>query len=343
MNNKRVTIYDIAKALGISGSYVSKALSNHPVVSEKVKNLVKKKATELNYKHNSFAANLRQGKSKIIGIIVPKISEIFFANVIAGVEEICYKHKHHIIICQSEESFTKEQEAVETLIRQNVDCIMISLSQETMSNLHLKEILDNQIHLIQFDRFDDSIVSSIVKNDNQEASYKAVSHLIKQGFKNIAYIGGPEHLAVYSERKKGFAKAISETGISLDENFIKHVTISREEAKTIALKLLSQRNRPDAFFTASDPAALGVLQAAKELNIKVPQQLGVIGFQNEEFTKYVTPSLSSVEQKSREIGKTAANLYFNSILKAKDKKFHKTEIISCELIVRESSEMRIDI
>ncbi|HEX7367044.1 MAG TPA: LacI family DNA-binding transcriptional regulator [Pelobium sp.] len=342
MKKKRITIYDIAEALGISGSYVSKALSNDPVVSEKVKSRVKKKAAELNYKHNSFAANLRRGKSKIIGIIVPKISEIFFANVIAGIEEICYQHKHHIIICQSEESFTKEQEAVETLIRQNVDCVMISLSQETISNAHLKEIINHQTHLIQFDRFDDSVESSIVKNDNEEASYQAVRHLVKQGFKNIAYIGGPEHLAVYNERKNGFIKAIHETGKSLNEDFTKHVSISRDEAKAIALKLLAQKNRPDAFFTASDPAALGVMQAAKELNIKVPQELGVIGFQNEEFTNYISPSLSSVEQRSRDIGKTAANLYFNNIMKTKEKKFYKTEVISCELVVRESSQKRID-
>lgn len=338
MKDKRVTIYDIAKALGISGSYVSKALNDHPIINEKMKGLVKQKALELHYKHNSFAANLRQGGSKTIGIIVPKINEMFFANVIAGVEEVCYEHNHHIIICQSEETFKKEQEAVEILIRQNVDCIMISLSQQTRSNLHLQEIINNQIHLIQFDRFDDSVASFIVKNDNKIASFNAVNHLINQGFKNICYIGGPQHLAVYSERKKGFLKALKQANMSLNADFINHISISREEAKGIAINLLSQEDRPDAFFTASDFAALGVLQAAKELSISVPKQLGIAGFQNEEFTDYVTPTLTSVEQKSKEMGKSAANLYFNNIVNAKERKpNYRTEIISCEIIVRESS------
>lgn len=339
MKEKRVTIYDIAKALGISGSYVSKALNNHPVVSEKIKSLVNKKASELNYKHNSFAANLRQGNSKIIGIIVPKINETFFSNVIAGVQEVCFKHKHHVIICQSEESFEKEQEAVETLIRQNVDCIIISLSQETQTNKHLKEIMKNQIQLVQFDRFDDTVESFIVKNDNKKASFNAVKHLIDGGFKNIAYIGGPEHLATYHERKNGFLEALQQSGMIQNESLINNVCLSREESKAIALNLLSNKERPDAFFTASDPAALGVLQAAKQLNIKIPSQLGVIGFQNEEFTNYVTPTLSSVEQNSKEMGKRAASLYFDDVANSERKKSNYcVEVVTCELIIRESSE-----
>lgn len=335
---KRITIYDIAKELGISGSYVSRALNDHPTTSEKMRELVKQKAKSLNYKHNTSAANLRQGNSKIIGIIVPKINETFFANVIAGIEEVCCKYKYHIIICQSEENLKKEREAIDTLIKQNVDCIMISLSQETKTNVHLLEILENKIHLIQFDRVDESVESFIIKNDNKIAAFNGVKHLIDMGYEKIAHIGGPDFLNIYAERKQGYFEALMDARKTIFEGEISNIALSRFEAKTIALKLLNKENRPDAFFTSSDQAALGVIQAAKELNISIPKDLGVLGFQDEEFSSFISPTLSSINQQSKQMGISAANLYLKSIYKNKDKTLKPSiEIIDCKLIVRESS------
>ncbi|TCC91746.1 LacI family transcriptional regulator [Pedobacter frigiditerrae] len=339
---KRITIYDLAKELGISGSYVSRALNDHPTTSEKMREMVKQKAKELNYKHNTSAANLRQGNSKIIGIIVPKINETFFANVIAGIEEICSKYKYHIIICQSEENLKKEKEAIDTLIKQNVDCIMISLSQETKTNAHLLDILANKIHLIQFDRVDESVESYIIKNDNKIAAFNGVEHLIKMGYERIAHIGGPVYLNIYADRKQGYREALLKAKHTLFDDEIDNIALSRTDAKTIALKLLSKQDRPDAFFTSSDQAALGVIQAAKELNISIPKDLGVLGFQDEEFSSFISPNLSSINQQSKQIGISAANLFFKTILKNKVKTTESsTEIINCELMIRESSYRKI--
>ena len=151
-SRKRITIYDLAKELGISASYISKALNNHPLINEKVKKRVKKKAIELNYRHNSHAANLRQGSSKTIGVIVPHINQSFFSEAIAGIEEVCFKNNHSLVICQSHESFEQECIAIDTLIHQNVDCILISVSAGTRSASHLETIEKNNIALIQFDR-----------------------------------------------------------------------------------------------------------------------------------------------------------------------------------------------
>ncbi|HEY4198796.1 MAG TPA: LacI family DNA-binding transcriptional regulator, partial [Mucilaginibacter sp.] len=150
--NKRVTIYDIAEQVGVAPSSVSKALNDQPNVSKKIKSLVNAKAKELNYIHNTNAANLRRGSSKTIGVIVPKINTTFFSNAIAGIEEACYENNHNLIICQSDESYIKETKAVDTLIHHNVDCILISLSIETGSNHHLQAISDHHITLVQFDR-----------------------------------------------------------------------------------------------------------------------------------------------------------------------------------------------
>lgn len=138
MRNKRITIYDLAKELGVSASYISKALNGHPSINDKIKVKVRKKANELNYKYNSHAANLRRGFSKTIGVIVPHINQSFFSEAIAGIEEVCFENGHSLIICQSHESFEQECIAIDTLIHQNVDCILISVAAETRSSFHLE-------------------------------------------------------------------------------------------------------------------------------------------------------------------------------------------------------------
>lgn len=347
MKSKRVTIYDLAKELGISASYISKALNNHPSISEKIKQAVKKKAAELHYKQNTHAANLRQGLSKTMGVIVPHIDQRFFSEAIAGIEEVCFENNHGLIICQSHESFKKECLAVDTLIHQNVDCILISISAETQSSAHLQTIKENNIELVQFDRYIDDLDSYTVSNDNEEASYKVVRTLIEQGYKKLAFIGGPEHLAIFNKRKQGYLKAIKEAQLIIPYNFIVSDSLSKEKAFEAAMELLTFKEPPDAFFTVSDHQSLGVLQAADSLNIKIPEQLGIFGFANESFTELIRPSLSSVDQKSKELGKHAANIYFEKILKNKGgkgnkkevskKETSKSEIIKSDIIVRESS------
>lgn len=350
MSSKRVTIYDLAKELGISASYISKALNNHPSISEKIKQAVKKKAAELNYKQNSYAANLRQGVSKTIGVIVPHIDQRFFSEAIAGIEEVCFEKNYGLIICQSHESFKKECLAIDTLIHQNVDCILISVSAETQTSAHLQTIEENNIELIQFDRYMDDLDSYKVSNDNEEASYKVVRTLIDQGYKKLAFIGGPDHLAIFKKRKNGYLKAIKEAQLIIPYNFIVSETLSKEKAFETAMELLTFKEPPDAFFTVSDHQSLGVLEAAESLNLKVPEQLGIFGFANEAFTELIRPSLSSVDQKSKELGRHAANVYFDKLLKSKNlkgnkkeiskKDINKNEIIKSEIIVRQSSVKR---
>ena len=347
MSRKRVTIYDLAKELGISASYISKALNNHPSISEKIKQTVKKKAAELNYKQNTHAANLRQGLSKTIGVIVPHIDQRFFSEAISGIEEVCFENNYGLIICQSHESFKQECLAIDTLIHQNVDCILISISAETRSPAHLQTIKNNNIELIQFDRYLDELDSHIVSNDNEEASYNVVSTLIKQGYTKIAFIGGPEHLTIFNKRKQGYLKAIKEAQLIIPYNFITSNNLAKEKAFEVAMELLTFKEPPDAFFTVSDHQSLGVLQAAESLKIKVPEQLGIFGFANEAFTEIIRPSLSSVDQKSKELGRHAAYVYFEKILKSKSAKpnkketskkvLTKSEVIESEIIVRQSS------
>ena len=342
---KRTTIRDIADAVGIAPSSVSKALNDLPTISANMKTLVRAKAIELNYKHNSHAANLRRGSSRTIGVIVPKINVAFFADVISGIEQTCFENDHGLIICQSEESFVKEAKAIETLIQQNVDCILISLSQETKSIEHLKEVSNHHIHLIQFDRVDESLGGHMLVNDNHKASCKAVNHLISQGYKSIAFLGGPDNLPLYKERKQGFLDSIKKAGLVIPYNFIVDNILKKETAQTTALELLKLNNPPDAFFTVSDYAALGVLKAAELCHKKVPEDIGIIGFSNEFFTEVMSPTLSTISQQSKKMGQEAANIYFEHILNRngfnKESPFFK-KVIESSIIIRQSSSKKMN-
>lgn len=338
---KRTTIYDIAKEVGIAPSSVSKALNNLPSVSEKIRALVKAKASELNYKHNSNAANLRTGSSRTIGVIVPKINVAFFSDAIAGMEEACFENNHRLIICQSDESYAKEVQCIQTLIHQNVDCIIISLSQETRSTQHLFEVKKHHMQLVQFDRVDEGFESHRIVNDNAEAAYKAVKHLIDQGYKKIAFFGGSDHLAVYKQRKQGYLRAIKEADLNIPYNYILDNAFRKDTALKAAIELLTYKDPPDAFFTVTDYSALGVMKAAVSLGLRVPEQVGIMGFANEAFTEFTFPTLSSVDQQSRSLGKAAANVYFNHVLTADSSSAiaHNFEIqlIESSLVIRESS------
>jgi len=338
MNNKRVTIYDIAKELGISASYISKALNNHPAISEKVKEAVKKKAIELNYKQNSHAANLRQGSSKTVGVIVPHINQSFFSEAIAGIEEACFANNHGLIICQSHESFKQECKAIDTLIHQNVDCILISVSAETQSTSYLETIKKNRIELIQFDRCIDSLDSYKVLNDNKEASYNVVKNLINEGYKRIAFLGGPEHLTVFKNRKEGYLKAIKEAGLPIPYNYIVNDVLDSKKASEAVEEILSLKEPPDAFFTVSDHQSLVVFKIAESMGIMIPEQLGIFGFANEDFSEIIKPALSSVDQKSKELGRQAANLYFKKVQnKNQDFVADKNLVVESQIIIRQSS------
>lgn len=338
MSGKRATIYHIAEELGMSASYVSRALNDHPLVNASVREKVKKKAAELNYRHNSHAANLRQGSSKTVGVIIPHITQSFFSEAIAGIEEACFANNYSLIICQSHESFAQERKAVDTLIRQNVDCILISVSEETQSAEHLEAARESGIDIIQFDRYVDKTAGYKVMSDNADAAYAAVKHLVSEKYKKIAFIGGPWYLPVFRDRKEGYIKGIKEAGLNIPFNYVVENALNRELTLQAAKELLSGKDRPDAIITVSDTQALAVLQLAETMQIQVPQQLGLLGFANESFTELLRPTLTTIDQQSKELGKQAASLYFNKVAAgntrvAADEKL----VIKSNIIIRQST------
>jgi LacI family repressor for deo operon, udp, cdd, tsx, nupC, and nupG len=303
------------------------------------KKLILQTAEELNYKMNSLASNLRKGQSKTIGVIVPRINQNFFANVIAGIEDASYKQGYNLIICQSNESYEKEVQCVNTLINQHVDCIVISISVETINYQHLKNILDHHIELIQFDRVADELETLKVINDTLQASYEAVNHLITQGYKRIALLEGPQSLNIFRQRKEGYLQALKKHNMPVINELMLENAWTKELGAQATRQLLSLPDPPDAIFAStSDFSALGVLEVATAMNIKVPAQLGICGYSNEDFTEITIPSITTIDQFSVDMGKTIANLYFEEMKNTDVSATPKTISIKPKLITRSSTQ-----
>lgn len=334
---KRTTIYDIAQRLNLAASSVSRALNNSPKVNAVTRALVHKTAAEMNYQHNVMAANLRKGNNPTIGVVLPRINQDFFSNVIAGIEEITYNKGYNLVICQSNELHKREVDCVNTLINQQVSCIIISLAAETGNHDHLQQVLDRNIHLIQFDRVAPEIDTFKVINENEKASYEAVSHLIGQGYKRIALLEGPQHLDIFNQRKKGYITALKEHNLPVLQELMCENAWTKELSAEATAQLLDLPSPPDAIFAStSDFSALGVLEVATKKGIAVPKDLGICGYSNEPFTEITSPSITTIDQYSIDMGNTIAKLYFEEM---EDVEQYEPRIVSLRptLIIRNST------
>jgi len=337
MSNKKATVHDIALKLGITASTVSRALNDHPRISAATKKLVLKTAKEVNYQPNHIAAALRMGKSRLIGVIVPTANRNFFSSVVRGIDEIADSLGYRVILCQSYENYEKEVETINALLSARVDGIIVSIAKNTEKFDHFQRVIDKGIPLVLFDRITDQIEVNQVVIDDYWASYKAVEHLIAQGYRKIAHFTSPRKINIYKERLRGYIDALTEHGLAVDQSLIIESNMQLEDGQQSARHLLDQAVEFDAIFSAADYAAMGALQVLKEKNIPVPRQVGIVGFGNEPFTSFTDPPLSTVDQTSIAMGHVTAELFFE-LLKAEPKKFiPQKSVLKPELIIRASS------
>jgi LacI family transcriptional regulator len=334
---KKANIMDVAKYLGVATSTVSRALQDHPSISAKTKKLVSNAVRELNYSPNKIAANLRSGNGMAIGVIIPKINSNFMSNCIFGIENVIYPSGYNLIICQSTEHYEKELSNVRTLIDSQVSGILISVSNETVSTDHLTMVKANNIPLIMFDRINESLEVDCVVNDDARGAAEAVEHLIEQGYSKIALLNGPEQIYVYQNRYQGYRQALTVNNLDLQPDWVIQNINSQKDAYQATNLWLDSKHPPDAIFCASDTLALGVLQALKERNIQLPQQMGVVGYGNDIYGDLTTPTLTSVEQFPQEIGASAAQIMLQMLGDKNIKTIPKTISIRPRLIIRGSS------
>ncbi|TDD78585.1 LacI family DNA-binding transcriptional regulator [Flavobacterium caseinilyticum] len=306
---KEATLKEIAEKLGISITTVSKALKNYPDVSLKTKDAVISLAKKLNYSPNSFAVNLRTKESKTIGLIIPEIVHHFFSNVINGIVDEAEKNGYLVIILQSNETLALEKKQVELLINKRVDGIIMSLSNESNNDDHIKEIINRKIPFVMFDKIAKlSKCSKVIIND-QKAAFNAVQHLIDNGCKKIAHIRGPLNPQNSIDRFIGYKKALEKNNIPFDAKLVytcEHVTF--EEGRAFAEQIIKEHSDIDGIFAITDLVAVGVLSYFNDAGIKIPEQVSVIGFSNWFMSQVITPKLSTVDQPSHAMGVESFNL-----------------------------------
>ncbi|UYQ91744.1 LacI family transcriptional regulator [Chitinophaga horti] len=307
----KTTIEDIARALNITAATVSRALHNHPAIKEATKKIVRETAEKLNYRPNRIASSLRLGRSYIIGVIIPSAEISFFGSVIHGIEKVANINGYNVLIYQSNELYESEKKGVQTFLQSQVDGVLASISKETINLDHYSELKRRGIPLVLFDRASDSLgVSSVVVNDYRGA-FDATRHLIEQGCRRIAHIGGQQHVNIFNQRLKGYIDALNVHNIALDDDLIVYGKVSIESGRECMNRLLAGTNVPDGVFAVEDFTALGAMQAIKSAGKKMPEEIALIGFANEAFGEYLTPSLSTVNQQTVVMGEEAAKLFFD--------------------------------
>jgi LacI family transcriptional regulator len=340
MKFEALTIKDIAKALDLSVSTVSKALRGSYEISEETKKLVLAYAQEHNYKPNPIAQSLKQGLSKSIGVIVCNIDNNFFSQVIDGIESVAHQKDYNVIITQSQESYEREISNSEHLSSRSVDGLIISLSAETQQVDHLMKLHQKGLPIVQFDRVTDKIPTHRVTADNFKGAYDATWHLLQQGFRRIAHITSSGSLSITCERMAGYKEALRDAGLKPDDRYIKfcqHGGMVQAETRQALGELLQLEQRPDAIFTASDRLSTTTLSLLRKMDIDIPGQIGLVGFTNSISADIFNPSLTAVVQPALEMGRLATEMLINLIESKRPVTEFQQRVLETELKIRDSS------
>lgn len=334
---KEVTIYDIAQRLSLSTATVSRGLQDHSAISKITRKKIQDAAKEMGYRHNNFASNLRKQKTNTIGIIVHELNSNFITSVLAGIEKVSTEAGYDLIITHSSESFKKETANVLNLFHKRVDGIIASLSFDTKGLDHFQPFFDKHIPVIFFDRVEENSDNAKVVIDNYKNGYQATQHLIEQGSKRIVIVTANLSRNVYAQRFKGYKDALFDNGIEFDENLVLIKDLSEKCGREAALQILEMKPMPDAAFITNDFSAAVCMQTLKEHGLRIPEDIAIVGFNNDAISKIVEPQLTTINYPGIDIGEIAAR---NLIAHLKgDSKITQTNtiIVKSELIIRKSS------
>ncbi|RLD35527.1 MAG: LacI family transcriptional regulator [Bacteroidetes bacterium] len=327
----QVTIKDIARKLGVSTSTVSRALKDHPDISVKTREAVKELANILGYKPNMIALNLKHSRTNTIGVLVPEVEHYFFSSVLNGVEEVAYKNNFSVMVFQSNESSLREVLIAQNFLTNRVDGVLASFSKNTHDFSHFKQIIENEIPLVFFDRERGELHADSVIVDDYSGAYHAVSHLISKGSRRIAFYSAPQHLVLGKNRLEGYKAALEDHGITYNPELV-YSCDTFDEAEKISRSILKKHDRPDAIFAVNDLTAIGAMKVAKKLGLRVPDDIRFVGFENSRSSWICEPELTTVDQFGFELGKEAtglllARIKLNTFEYEVERRMMKTQVV----------------
>jgi LacI family transcriptional regulator len=337
--DKKITIYDIAKVLDISPATVSRALREQTMATSETRKMVVDIAFKLGYRPNKLASALKSGKTYTIGVIVPSVKANFFASIIHSMEEGLKNSGYRIILYQSAESIKNEIKGVKTLLEVQVDGIMASLSLETDDISHFKEVIRQNKPLVLFDRVDERLKVPTVTLNDFKAGFLATSHMIERGYKRIAFLTTGHQIKIFRERLEGYKLALGINNLPIIEDDIILGGLSIKAGRYGVARLFREGHCPDAVIAADDFTALGAIKKLKEIGYLSPE-VGVMGFANEVFSSYVTPSLSTVDQYPSRMGTECARLFLEMINRKDPYEKINKIVIEPTILERQSTAMR---
>lgn len=333
---KHITIKDVAKALNVSVSTVSRAFNDKYDIRKETREKVLYKAKEMGFHPNPIAQKLISKCSYNIGVVVPEFVNPFFPEVIIGIQKILLKEGYQILIMQSNELFDTELENVKTLVNNMVDGLILSLTSKTISTSYYKELINKGFPLVLFNRTSDELETSKVIFDDYKWAFFATEHLIQQGYKRIVHFSGPTGLILSQNRMKGFKDAHKKYKMEVSNEQIIEAGFLMEDGQREIEKLIKANRLPDAIFAVNDPCAMGTMKSLKKYGIKVPREVGIVGFTETKMAALIDPPLTSVAQPTFQIGETIAGLLLERI-NSKGIFIPQTIVLNGRLNVRESS------
>ena len=334
---REITIYDIAQKLDVSPSTVSRALKGHHSIGKKTIEAVQNLAKELGYQPNTFATSLRKNKTNLIGVITPKINRPFQSDVISGIDDEADKHGYNVILSQSNDSYKKEIKNAEALFAARVDGVIISFAMETKNYEHFMPFVNKNIPILQFDRTYQNLESNRVIIDNYRASVEATEYLIKTGCKNIGHLAGLQYREIYRQRTQGYIDALKKHNIPFRPELLIESNLNKKDGVANAAELLRADRNLDAVFCSNDTSAISAVLFFKRIGRRIPEDISIIGFNNDPGADIVEPEITTIEQPGYEMGRAATDLLIKQIESEDDDYKPQTLIIDTRLIIRSST------
>lgn len=331
-----ITIYDIAEKLQISASTVSRALRNHPDIKPETVEAVKNMAKKLHYLPNIRAQSLRDQRTRIIGVILPEIQQYFYGAVLNGIEEVAFRKGYQLMVCKSGETYDRELLQTTTLSNQ-VAGIIACLSQQTRKIDHFRQLKQQGLPLVFFDRAPERIAAHRVLFDNEASSFLLTEHLIRAGFERIALLTGPDCLLVCQEQLKGYQKALDRYNLPFDPQLVLPLGFGYQEGRSGFQKLVKMGNPPDAIFAGSDQIATAVSVEARRLGLEIPHKLGLVAFGSDPVHALLEPAVTGLSPKGYEMGSRAAQLCIQEIESTDKTMKPRLERLTTEIVIRRSS------
>ncbi len=334
---KKPTLRDIARLAGVSHTTVSRTLNKDPRVRWETAKKILAVVKAQQYRLNGLARRFARGRSNLIGLMVSDIKNPFYAELARGIEDQAIKRGYLVIICSTDDRVDMLARYTETIIKTGVDGLI--LASVTLEDPTIKGLIKEKFPIVMVNRRLKAETGEYVVLDNRKGAFQLTSHLIKSGYRDIAIITGLDSMSTAIERLEGYLQAMKKNRIPIKKNFIQHVSFSRREGFKAAMKVLTEKDRPEALFGGNDYIAMGIMDAARQLNLRIPEDLAVVGFDDTAFSQLMR--LTTVSQREYKMGDLAVQILIQSIEQKKPGTVHRI-VLDPKLIIRDSSRVSVD-